>query len=140
MLKKRNKFLFNFLLFVILIFLDQIIKIYIASSNFDYTENRLYILGLFTLSKFLYLVLVLCVAVFLIRSIVLLKDNFLKNIYILLLSGIISQSIDRLRQGYVIDYINLFDITIINLADLYIVIGVAILINYFIIKNRLNYK
>ncbi len=130
MLSLKNSFLFVFL-----ISLDQIIKIYISNSGFNYTLNKLYILGFFPFNKVLYLILVLCASIFLIRNILLLKDNWVKNIYILLLSGIISQSFDRLRQGYVIDYINLFDITIINLADLYIVIGVAILIIWVTLKR-----
>ena len=137
--RMKNNLLYV-LLFIFLVVLDQVVKIYISNSSFDYTENKLYILGLFTLSKFLYFVLVVCVSVFLTRNILLLKNNFLRNIYTLLLAGVVSQSIDRLRLGYIIDYLNLFDITIINLADLYIVIGVAILIFYFIIKNRLNCK
>ena len=139
MSRMKNNLLYV-LLFIFLVVLDQVVKIYISNSSFDYTENKLYILGLFTLSKFLYFVLVVCVSVFLTRNILLLKNNFLRNIYTLLLAGVVSQSIDRLRLGYIIDYLNLFDITIINLADLYIVIGVAILIFYFIIKNRLNCK
>ena len=132
--RMKNNLLYV-LLFIFLVVLDQVVKIYISNSSFDYTENKLYILGLFTLSKFLYFVLVVCVSVFLTRNILLLKNNFLRNIYTLLLAGVVSQSIDRLRLGYIIDYLNLFDITIINLADLYIVIGVAILIICFIIMK-----
>ncbi len=135
----KNKSLFCLLLFVVLVLLDQGVKIYIVNSDFVYSVNRLYILGLFSLNKYLYLGLVLCISVFLVRRIFLIKDTLIKNIYIILLSGIISQSIDRVGQGYVIDYINIFNLTTINLADLYIVISVAILIIFSYSYKRLNF-
>lgn len=135
----KNKSLLCLLLFVVLVLLDQGVKIYIVNSDFVYSVNRLYILGLFSLNKYLYLGLVLCISVFLVRRIFLIKDTLIKNIYIILLSGIISQSIDRVGQGYVIDYINIFNLTTINLADLYIVISVAILIIFSYSYKRLNF-
>lgn len=52
-----------------------------------------------------------------------------------ILSGAIGNLIDRVRFGYIIDFINFKDIVIFNLADVFIMMGVAILINIFFEKN-----
>lgn len=45
----------------------------------------------------------------------------------LILSGALGNIIDRIRFGYIIDYINFKDIIIFNLADVLILAGAAIL-------------
>ena len=50
--------------------------------------------------------------------------------FVLLLSGIIGNLIDRILYGYVIDFINItiFDFAIFNIADSFIVISVILLL------------
>ena len=55
--------------------------------------------------------------------------NFYQKIFLLLiLSGAISNMIDRIRLGCVVDYIDLKFWPVFNLADAYITIGVILLI------------
>lgn len=44
-----------------------------------------------------------------------------------ILSGALGNLIDRIRFGYIIDYANLGDIVIFNLADIFIAVGILIL-------------
>ena len=56
----------------------------------------------------------------------------------MILGGGISNLIDRLFRGYVIDYIdinNIFKYPIFNLADIFIVIGVITIVAYIIINT-----
>lgn len=50
----------------------------------------------------------------------------------LLLMGITSNMLDKIRFGFIIDYINLFDLCIFNVADLMILIGALIFIEKLI--------
>lgn len=52
----------------------------------------------------------------------------------LIVAGILSNSIDRMRLGFVIDYINLFNIFVFNLADIMILCG-AIILFWQIVKE-----
>ena len=62
----------------------------------------------------------------------------MKLAYSLILAGGITNLIDRLFRGFVIDYIdinNLFEYPIFNLADICIVIGVIVIMITVIIKT-----
>lgn len=62
------------------------------------------------------------------------------NIFlIMIISGGISNLIDRIFRGYVVDYIDInqiFKYPIFNIADISIVLGVILLIIYIIINRR----
>lgn len=61
------------------------------------------------------------------------SKNYLEKIsLVLILSGAISNTIDRLARGCVIDFINLKYWPIFNLADIYITIGISLLIVIYI--------
>lgn len=56
----------------------------------------------------------------------------------LILSGGISNLIDRLFRGYVIDYINinnLFKFPIFNIADIFVVVGITIIIINILVNS-----
>lgn len=58
---------------------------------------------------------------------------------LLVLAGGIGNLIDRLFRGYVIDYIdinNLFEFPVFNLADVFIVVGITILIIYVLLDGK----
>lgn len=49
----------------------------------------------------------------------------------LILSGALGNLIDRIRLGYIIDFINFRDLVIFNLADVFIAVGIIMLIERF---------
>lgn len=128
-------FRFNkFFLFVFLILIDQISKyiirhiggFYICNKGISFgvqiSENIFFFLWLVILSFFLY---------------GLYKKYFIKNtLYIILiLSGAVSNLIDRAHYGCVVDFIDLNFFPVFNLADFFISIG-AIGIVYVLYKKN----
>ena len=59
-------------------------------------------------------------------------DNFLKLGMGLLIGGAIGNLIDRLKTGYVVDFIDFRVWPVFNIADISIVVGVGIII-YFMV-------
>lgn len=55
---------------------------------------------------------------------------------VLIIDGAISNLIDRLRYGFVVDYINLKIWPIFNLADVMIVAGVGLLLYSEVVRNK----
>lgn len=55
---------------------------------------------------------------------------------VLLLAGAAGNMIDRLRWGYIIDFINIKDIFIFNVADIFIVVGGLMLLRSFMDMNK----
>ncbi len=72
----------------------------------------------------------------------LVKNYLCKNIFLifslsLIISGAISNLLDRLFWGYVVDFLSLFNYSIFNLSDVYIVCGVGLVfILEFILKKK----
>ena len=66
------------------------------------------------------------------------KDLDLVFSLILIIVGAISNLIDRLRYGFVIDYIDLPWFTVLNLADCLITVGVGILLINIFFNNKLD--
>ena len=64
------------------------------------------------------------------------KDYQTKTALVFILSGAISNMIDRVSRGCVIDFIDLKIWPVFNLADIYITIGVIILLANLIKKSR----
>ena len=120
----------------IIIVTDQIIKMLMMNRNIDilkdivslsYTENtnaafsigNYYIVTIGSLG----IIIILLILLFIYRSKV---TNFLP--IILILSGGISNLIDRIFRGFVIDYISIFSFPVFNIADICIVMGTIIII------------
>ena len=129
---------------IIIIIIDQFSKFLIIDKyisiipnfiEFNYTQN---IGGAFGIGKFNF-ILIFSILIIIGIILSLIKENKkIKNYipFILLLSGSISNLIDRIFRGYVIDFIDikLFNFPNFNIADISIVFGVIILI-YVIICN-----
>ena len=147
--RKNSKFL---ILVLIAIILDQFSK-YIISINIDYFLNKE-----FFIFSFKYIrnygaafnifngnrIFLSSISIF--TSIILIYFIFFKetlNLYnryglSFILAGSLGNGIDRIINGYVIDFINfeIFDFPIFNIADILINMGCIILIiNYFKYKN-----
>lgn len=65
-------------------------------------------------------------------------SNLVKISITMVMSGGISNLIDRLFRGYVVDYIDInqiFNYPVFNIADVCVVIGVILLIGYIIVQT-----
>lgn len=134
---------------IIAVILDQIIKFIITSNlkvvetihvikNFfgiTYVQNTGAAFSIFNDSKILLILLSILILIVLVYYIT--KKNTLKNFEIItygvLFGGILGNLIDRIRLGYVIDYLDFnfgsYNYPIFNLADIFIVIsGIIVMI------------
>ena len=65
------------------------------------------------------------------------KNIFLIFAFSLIIAGAISNLVDRLYFGYVIDFLSFFDYSIFNLSDVFIFGGVGLIfIREFFLKNK----
>ena len=134
-----------FILGIIIILVDQIVKSLMINKNiivienvlkFTFTRNYGMAFGIgngalpAVISGILIILLVIFIA---------LKRHEIKNPlpFVLILSGGISNLIDRIIRGYVIDYISAFNFPIFNIADSFIVVGIFIII-FVYIKRFIN--
>ena len=115
---------FNVFLFAILIFIDQITKFY---------AGRVFLNSVFAFSlpvplPIIYLIY-FCVIFFIVRHLIAQYKNFsyLQRLcWLLILSGAVSNILERIFFGYVRDWIYILS-GIFNLADLYIIAGIVLL-------------
>lgn len=158
--KNLKLFTFKLFLFLVLIFLDQVVKfLVITHSEFNnkkinliknilsinYIKNHGVAFGTFnTLNNFILtfligaviLVFVIFIFVFVNKKI---ENNKIKLCIIFIISGGVSNYIDRLTKGFVIDYIELsFFSPIFNLADIYVTLGTLFLM--FFVIFHLQYE
>lgn len=64
-------------------------------------------------------------------------SNLIKVSLTMIISGGISNLIDRIFRGYVVDYIDInqiFNYPVFNIADICVVIGVILLVGYIIVN------
>ena len=136
--------------------LDQLSKIYI-NLNFDKLINKNILIftiefvrnygaafNIFSGSR-LFLSFVSLISTVIISYFIFIKENIIINKYGLsyILAGSIGNGIDRILNGYVIDFIKIryIDFPVFNFADVFINIGVLIIIlSYFKCKNWLDEK
>ena len=152
----KKKSLVVLISLLMLIVFDQIIK-YLIVKNFSIGEEKILMDNFL---KFIYIrntgaafgilsgniIFLIFITVLLIFYIVNeMKKNINNNLsllsFSLILSGALGNLIDRVVRGYVVDYISftLFnrEMSVFNLADTYITIGVVLLI-YIVIKEGKN--
>ena len=152
----KKKSLVVLISLLMLIVFDQIIK-YLIVKNFSIGEEKILMDNFL---KFIYIrntgaafgilsgniIFLIFITVLLIFYIVNeMKKNINNNLsllsFSLILSGALGNLIDRVVRGYVVDYISftLFnrEMSVFNLADTYITIGVILLI-YIVIKEGKN--
>lgn len=135
--------IFSIILVLVLIIIDQSLKIYVLKNNMDnktiinntlqidYVENKGGAFGIGQTSTVTFIVTNIIVLGLILRFIYLQKEEMdTKTLIMLLLilAGGISNFMDRISLGFVVDYINLFpkiNFPRINLADVYICVGWA---------------
>lgn len=118
---------------VILVFIDQLTK-YHALANLSYIINKGVALSVFSdldIGEIINILgLVLVVYIWYTISIKNLQGG-LDSMYIgltMITSGGVSNLIDRITQGGVVDFIQIYRFPVFNLADLYIIIGTLIIL------------
>lgn len=147
-IKKRNSYLFYIFGAAALLFLDQWTK-YLASVylkggssiiiiknvfQLHYLENRGAAFGLLQGQKLWFVaitVVMLALMLLVYRRIPMEKKyRWIRFILALLTAGAIGNLIDRLRLNYVIDffYFELINFPIFNMADIYVTVGMALLV------------
>ena len=123
------------------LFLNQSIKI---NQFFDivYVQNYGVSFGLFSREiPHWVLVLIALLVVILILFLMIISNKILeKNAYFLIIAGAIGNIIDRILNSYVVDFISLhyemFYWPAFNFADIYITIGIIMLLVSFFIKSE----
>ncbi len=129
-------------LFLFLVFFDQISKFFAQKLTLpsEYLEpfcnkniawSISIVPGVF---YFVWIVVFLILFYLFVKS----KNNSEKIALTLILSGAISNLIDRLARGCVVDFINFKLWPVFNLADIYITVGIAALIINSFIKPKLQ--
>ena len=155
-IKKEYKILI--IIILILILIDQILKVVALRNNnlilvdgvlkFSICENTDGTYGINTNSTIMYILtnlIVIAVAFQFITSQNQFVDKKTKVFVSLIIAGGISNCIDRIFRGYVVEFINFTDLIklpIFNLADIYVLIGWVSMVAIFArftaneLKNR----
>lgn len=131
-LRIKNSYLF--FVFIFLVSLDQLSKYLIRSQGGFYICNEGIAFGM-KMPEIFFWIFWVAIFVFLIKSIV--GKDQIQNIkyQVLILAGAISNVIDRLYFGCVIDFIDLKIWPVFNLADVFITFG-AIFLLYSLLKKE----
>ena len=149
----NNKIKF-FALIIIFCFLDQFCKIYITLNlnkllnkdfslfTIEFVRNYGAAFNILSGSRF-FLSFISVISTIILSYFIFIKENKNINKYGLsfILAGSIGNGIDRILNGYVIDFIKIkfIDFPIFNIADIVINVGVFILIiSYFRYKNKFD--
>lgn len=113
--------------------------------SFTFVENRGAAFGIFqgktTILSIITVVIIICIIYFYIK---LPKDkiyNWVKFSLILIISGAVGNLIDRIRQGYVIDFLHatFINFPVFNMADIYVVVGailMTVIVIFFIKEDK----
>ena len=140
----------NCSIFVLIIIVDQLTKLLSINNDviiipnilkFAYIQNTGAIFGIFPKNIVLIIdiVAIICILIYFKK----IERNKMTNVaFVLIISGSISNLIDRIFRGYVIDFIKVIildNLPIVNLADISILIGsIIFIIVYF--RGLLNKK
>lgn len=142
-MKNKKNLLNSIILILLLVAIDQIIKVFMININIPlipnlvnlkYAENVGVAFG--TRYKFSLIIVSISILLVLIGVLMYIYRKIPKLFYTLtvIFAGGLGNLLDRCVRGYVIDYINVKHFPVFNIADIYVTIGVVIFfINYIII-------
>lgn len=145
-MRKKKNLTILIVLIILLISLDQIFKIYIKFSNKSININQGLIIefepNIEEKQEAATVIPISIIAILLIGRYLKSDNSFIKlsnKIVVgLLLSGVISNCIDNLWNGYTINYINIVGFSYINLSYIYFIatwIGMAMILTKFTIER-----
>ncbi len=135
------KHLKNILLILTLIVVDQLSKLYFIGKNieifkyfsFSYLQNTGGVFGILKNSNFYFILLTLIIIFVVVYYYD--KDKKFSLGFNFLLAGAFDNLIDRVFRGYVIDFIDFKIWPVFNLADVFITLGVLIIV-YKTLKEK----
>ncbi len=135
--------------FLIALIIDQIIKYIVVASNCNisiipnifnlmYVRNSGGVYGIFQESNLIFTIISIIVLIVLfIYSKNITKDNKLKQaLWQLILAGGVSNLIDRVFRGFVVDFVQMIGFGVFNIADACIVVSAIIIIFLELKENR----
>lgn len=110
--------------------------------NFTYIQNKGVAWGMFQGKRVIFLIITFFVLVNLFFIYNNISDNpkykFLRVLLVVLTSGAIGNMIDRIKQGYVVDFLDfeLINFPVFNVADIYVTVSMAFLLFLVIFKFK----
>lgn len=141
-------------LFILLVLMDQLSKLWASSAlqsgaidfipgflNFVYVENRGIAFGMLQNMHYIVIpisaiVIVFCVvmAVFAYKK----GEKLLVSSLVMVIAGALGNIIDKIRLGYVVDFIHteFMDFPVFNLADVFICVGAGLLAVYILFFDK----
>lgn len=135
-----------YLYILVMLLIDQLTKFLVIDKTITiipdflsiiYTQNYGGALGIGRLSPIIFLSIILIIGIIYFMNKC--KGKIRNNIpFIMILTGSISNLFDRLFRGYVIDFIkfNIFDFPCFNFADIFIVIGIILLVIFLVLGKK----
>lgn len=153
----KQKYIKIILLVLLLVVFDQIVKFLVVTKignssiviirnflEFSYIKNTGAAFGFLSGRTILLVIITLIFMCYIIKELKKnINDKLLILSFILIISGSLGNLIDRIRVGYVIDFISfiLFGIgmPIFNVADIFITFGILIYI-YKLVKEEIKWK
>ncbi len=121
----------NNFLFLLLLILDQVSKYIFAHLRPEIlSQNTGIAFGLFNESTYLIILFncLLLLALFFFRKQIFGNSSWQKLAFVFIMAGGLGNLLDRVLLGYVRDFLNLLTIPTFNLADVFINIGIALLL------------
>lgn len=145
-MKQKEKIISGVMVIFFIIIIDQLTKFFITDKKIDiisgvlsfrYLKNYGIAFGLG--ENFKIPIIIINLFIVIIISIFIIKLDLDKKVYICLfmvLGGAISNLIDRIFRGFVIDffYIEFSHFPVFNIADIFIILGILLFTLYYIIS------
>jgi signal peptidase II len=144
--------MFYLILFLLVLVADQYTKLAIQQDfmlgqsvpvlkgicNMTYVQNTGGAFGIMRNSTNLFIVISIVVILFIVYFLVKeeRKDVYIQVVFSLVLGGAISNLIDRLRLGYVVDFIDFKVWPVFNIADAAISVGMVLLLIRILFKKE----
>jgi signal peptidase II len=132
------------LLLIILlnVFILQTIALNIYLHESQYILNKAIIIGTFgnnTMAIFISLLIIITFFIYYIKYLYILSLPIIDLAFVIIISGGISNLFERIIYEGVIDYIRIYSFPVFNIADIYISIGIMILLySYINIDNYVH--
>ena len=149
-MKMKKRLIYNLLFGLVIVLLDQIFKYLMINKNirvinnvinFTYVENSG---AAFGIGNNIVISILTCFLLVLFCIYILWNKKNINNYvpYTSILAGAISNFLDRLFRGYVIDFVDIdfLKFPCFNIADICIVLGVIVLISYLIKESLIDKK